>query len=527
MDRSKTRKTIGGKISLFAQVDREIAKLLHSNIEEGYPKILTTPVSHTSRRLKRGQYRADPELAKLAHSIRMGNNIDKNKPPEHITFELLYKGIGEDNNKQNDMNEPTITEEEKAKLRIQMWKIWYKIMKGYNSSYGKVSRLPLSSSGNRGGGGKRKKNIKIDIESEKKAIKEFFIEKYSDNKELRENEIAYFNNTDLAKDFVETSLLHKEVVKGWADHTIRAKSIDSTIQYPNPDGYAQLYQPIANLYMYGMQLPHQFDRKKLLNTIVYLLVKKNIYNFVDLHDCGGGTNKGHEYIRKGVGCNSYDRGAQLEMWNKAVFALKNTLPQTLYYGISGYKDMTPGTLGAWESIARINDIRHPSNSVVIHCLGGAGRSGSVMLYLLLRDVFADTKSRLQNPHFGYASINEFRSVMINKFKNPSADENTANDIEYMKQELFGVHELAYASRFRQRLNRIFFFLARHFRVEHFYTYAIPTELVAILPDDEFAKPIQRSFIDVIDTSRYPLSIQMGDIDIWNNYDKQKVIEWFN
>jgi hypothetical protein len=190
--------------------------------------------------------------------------------------------------------------------------------------------------------------------------------------------------------------------------------------------------------------------------------------------------------------------------------------------------MTPGTLGAWESIARIKDVTVPSNCVVIHCLGGAGRTGSVMLYLLLRDVFPDdTIRRLQHPHFGYASLNEFRNAMLGRFVNTSADEYTAGDIEYMKEEIFGVSKLAYASRFRQRLNRIFFFLARHFRIEQFYTYAIPTEPVAILPDDEFAVPIQRSFRDIFDTMRPPRSPQMADIDIWNNYDKQKVLEWLN
>jgi hypothetical protein len=554
MDTLSTRKTVGGKASVSTHahtgVHPELAKILHSilrrngKIKEHYRKATTATTATTvaSRRLKKGQYKAHPELSKLAHSIRIGNNIDKNKPPEHITFELLLNEIGENKNKRNEI--PIITEEEKAKVRIHMWKIWYKLMKGY-SSYGKVSRLPLSSSkllgshtssNGGGGGGKwkwKKKGTKIDIENEKAAIRKSFIDLYSNNKELQEDEIEYFDNTDLAKELVKTSLRQKEVVKGLNDDAIRMMSIRSEIKYQNPDGFTRLYQPINNVYMYGMQLPHQFDREKLLNTMLYLLTKKNIYNFVDLHDCEGGTNKGEYRILLGIGCNAYDRGCQTEMWSKALLALPH-IPPTLYYGISGCKDMTPGTLGAWESIARIKDVTVPSNCVVIHCLGGAGRTGSVMLYLLLRDVFPnDTIRRLQHPHFGYASLNEFRNVMLGRFVNTSADEYTAGDIEYMKQEIFGVSKLAYASRFRQRLNRIFFFLARHFRVEQFYTYAIPTEPVAILPDDEFAVPIRRSFRDILDTrrspqsSRSPQSPRMADIDIWNNYDKQKVIEWLN
>ena len=209
MDTLSKRKTVGGKASVSTHarahahahtgVHPELAKLLHSilrrngKIEEHYRKAATataSTASRTSRRLKKGQYKAHPELSKLAHSIRTDNNIDKNKPPEHITFELLFNEIGENKNKQNEL--PIITEEEKAKVRIHMWKIWYKLMKGY-SSYGKVSRLPLSSSkllgshtSSNGGGGKwkwKKKGTKIDIEKEKAAIRKGFIDLYSNNKE--------------------------------------------------------------------------------------------------------------------------------------------------------------------------------------------------------------------------------------------------------------------------------------------------------------------------------------------------------
>jgi hypothetical protein len=59
----------------------------------------------------------------------------------------------------------------------------------------------------------------------------------------------------------------------------------------------------------------------------------------------------------------------------------------------------------------------------------------------------------------------------------------------MKKEVFDVSKQASASRFRQRLNRIFFHLAKELKVNTFYTYGVPTEFIVNLPTDEFANPI--------------------------------------
>jgi hypothetical protein len=207
------------------------------------------------------------------------------------------------------------------------------------------------------------------------------------------------------------------------------------------------------------------------------------------------------------------------MWDKAVtFLISQNSSETekqLYeththfYGIREYVDMTAGSPAAWESISKIEDITKKENSVVVHCLGGAGRTGSVILYLLLRDTFPDDdiRRRLQKRHFGYNSIEEFISVCRSMLDNKEGIE----DIEYMKDEIFGVNEIAYASRFRQRLNRIFFFLAKHFEVTVFYTYGIPTGEVNELPKDEFSKH------------------ELRDIDWgkWESFDKESIIEWFN
>jgi hypothetical protein len=445
------------------------------------------------------QYKANQELAELAHRIRSGNNVNLYVPPAHITFEMLWNEIGEDNRKY------PIEEQEEA--RIKLWKIWCKTMKGY-SSYGKVSRKPISqskmnkSSKTKTGGGQRTDSeLLTELNATRTGILNILSKSRKREKEYKA-ELAYFKSAEKdANKYVKVALQIKYDVDDLTPDEIRALAENSVIRYPFQDdgytsGYTLLYKPVHNLYMYGMQLPHQYNRKQLLETMLYLLVKKNIYNYVDLHDCYK-TSKDVYDVVQGIGCNPYDRQAQIEIWGKAVSAMYPEESNTLYYGIEGYEDMMAGSAGAWESISRIKDVKVPSNSVVIHCLAGAGRTGSVLLYLLLRDNFAsaETIERLQQAYYGYRNISEFIEAYKSLF-------GTATDVEVMKKEVFDVSKLASATRLRQRLNRIFFHLAKEFKANTFYTFGIPTKVVVDLPDDEFSNPIERTVDwDEIDTNK--------------------------
>jgi hypothetical protein len=517
----------------------------------------------TTRRALTTRSAGDISLESLAHIIRNGSDIEKqgidpNNPPKDITYEMLFKGIGKEEY-QGKVPYNASTDKEKEELRIKWWGIWYQIINGY-SSYGKVSKvskLPISykklqkTSGSVGGTIRRVISIKTakELEAERSAaelvaadkLKAKLAEiKVSDEIDTFLLEAEYLEKTEndidtlkrlkkaiQALERVEEALKALERLEKKAPKEIKGLIRNSQIQYPS-EGFASLYQPKKGLYIYGMQLPHQFDREKLFGTMLYLLSKKKIFNLVDLHDCDGGTNGIHKEIGEGIGCNPYDRKAELEMWNKAVTSLisqdsdvkveekEEYETHTHFYGINEYVDMTPGTPAAWESISKIEDITKKENSVVVHCLGGAGRTGSVILYLLLRDardVFGEMeiKRRLGLPHFGYKSINEFIQVCKSRLDNQEGIE----DIEYMKDEIFGVSEIAYASRFRQRLNRIFFFLAERFQVTVFYTYGRPKTKPVVLPHDEFANQVLRDI---------PPN---GNENPWIGFDKTGVMDWFN
>ena len=446
--------------------------------------ILTRSIRKTAM-----EYKANSELAILAHSIRNGDNgVNPYVPPKHITFKMLWDEVGTG---KEPSKEPHPSYQPDEELRIKMWRKWYKIMKGYNT-YGKTKKAKkITKVKKTVGGQKTDTELLTELNSIRNGILNILSSKSRKIKEYNK-ELSYFKNTERdANKYVKNALQIKYDVDALTPEDIRALIENPNIKYPS-SGYASLYRPTNTLYMYGMQLPHQYDRLKLFEMMLYLISKENIYNYVDLHDCYK-TSKEVEDVMKGTGCNPYDRQAQLAMWEKAVIALeKSDTSGTssegfLYYGIEGYEDLLAGSPGAWESISKIKDVKDPTNSVVIHCLAGAGRTGSVLFYLLLRDYFnpSETKERLHKKHYGYASISEF----IENYKSLFTNSKYTEDIEYMKRELFDISKQASASRFRQRLNRIFFHLAKEFKVNTFYTYGVPTEVIK-LPTDEFANPLK-------------------------------------
>lgn len=456
-------------------------------------KAIANTKTRTVRRMAK-EHKANPELAILAHSIRSGSGSNSVKvnpyhPPKHITFEMLWDEVGTGKEPSKDTHSSYQSDEEKSQ-RIKMWRTWYKIMKGYNT-YGKATKATKSTTG---GGQKTDIELLTELNSIRKGILDI-LSKSRKREKIKEHkeELLYFKNTEKdANKYVKNALQIKYDVDALTPEDIKALLENPNIKYPS-SGYASLYRPTNTLYMYGMQLPHQYDRLKLFETMLYLISKENIYNYVDLHDCYK-TSKEVEDVMKGTGCNPYDRQAQLAMWEKAASGTgksdsTNSPERFLYYGVEGYEDMLAGSAGAWESISKIKDVKDPSNSVVIHCLAGAGRTGSVLFYLLLRDYFdpSETIERLQKKHYGYASISEFIENYKSLFTN-SSNSRYAADIEYMKKEVFDVSKQASASRFRQRLNRIFFHLAKD-KVNRFYTYGVPTEVIVNLPTDEFANPI--------------------------------------
>lgn len=224
----------------------------------------------------------------------------------------------------------------------------------------------------------------------------------------------------------------------------------------NSGVYNRLYQPfvgVKHLKLHGMSLPYQFDRTELLRNMLYLIERFDIKKFVDLHDCEGITNTS--------GCNPYDLSVGRDMFDLAVKVMKRGGRE--YINVKGYVDMRSGSYSAWHEISKI-----PDTSVyetLVHCYMGRGRTGSVLLFLLLRDCknIHTYFNLLHKPHLGYVDIFELRKALVALFD----DNDIVADVA---GELFNLIDMKRIRLLRQRLNRIFFFLAKKHKVSHVCLY---------------------------------------------------------
>lgn len=264
----------------------------------------------------------------------------------------------------------------------------------------------------------------------------------------------------------------------------------------NSGRHNKLYQPfvrLQHLKLHGMSLPYQFDRTELLRNMLYLIERFDIKNFVDLHDCEGITNTSE--------CNPYDLSVGRDMFDLAVKVMKRGGRK--YINVKGYVDMRSGSYSAWHEISKI-----PDTSVyetLVHCYMGRGRTGSVLLFLLLRDCknIDLIEYRLREPHLGYVDIFELRKALVALF-----DDN--DKVKDVAGELFNLIDMKRIRLLRQRLNRIFFFLAKKRNVSHVCLYRdIPQDPIII---EEIKRRLKREN----PTWRKP-EIELESYEAYRNY----------
>ena len=311
------------------------------------------------------------------------------------------------------------------------------------------------------------------------------------------------NSTAKARRKIRSAYLQKLIFDNLPDYSGEPRAMSYT------NGNVGLFKLNDTLHLYGMQLPPQFDRIALLHSMLYLIESKRIYSIVDLHDCAN-TNVGHPYLEDSVGCNPFDMSCSEDVYNKVMDAIKPAMPHR-YHRIVNYFDMSPGFPSAWDKISKIESTGDENNSVAVHCLAGKGRTGSVLIYLYLRDRMSslELRRRLMEPHFGYRDISELIYELNELVYNDVSTSVYSGYKRRSSREILRIgHEVSMCGLtssilLRQRLNRIFFYLARGKGMIRFYSYGRPSRRSeGDSPEYEFNFPMERRVDWGVDWSAY-------------------------
>jgi hypothetical protein len=121
---------------------------------------------------------------------------------------------------------------------------------------------------------------------------------------------------------------------------------------------------------------------------------------------------------------------------------------------------------AWDNYAGIRDIVGNNDNIV----------ASVMLFLYLRDNYTPemTKANLLKKHFGYSDSDSNYNALITGFKtdvfNTTTTRSIGNEFFKIKDDGSNVNSILRMTLLGQRLNRVFFFLARHHKCSNYFGY---------------------------------------------------------
>jgi hypothetical protein len=225
----------------------------------------------------------------------------------------------------------------------------------------------------------------------------------------------------------------------------------------------------SDLNIYSTQLPYQFNRFIMLQTFIYYMYVKEIKILLNLQGCDTNTNHGSNLNHlnpNGKGCNISDMKSEGKIWELA----KNITVATqndanIKYITAGIADFDPGTLNNWDKIfSNVGDTKLSKNKIAIHCLAGLGRTGSVVLSLMMRDVIHPQwlRDNIIYPHINYGSIQDLIKELKLLFDvNPESQK--------IMVELFDT-DPSNLQLLRTRLNCIFYSIAKYHKFQSFSMY---------------------------------------------------------
>ena len=138
-------------------------------------------------------------------------------------------------------------------------------------------------------------------------------------------------------------------------------------------------------------------------------------------------------------------------------------------------DSNLGSLETWDAISSNKGLRWDDISGIQGIVGSNNNTvASVMLFLYLRDNYTAqaTIAKLKKKHFGYSDTNF--DQLVSGFKKEvfktTATQSIGEEFFKLKDKGAMVYSISRATLLRQRLNRVFFFLARNIECNSYFYY---------------------------------------------------------
>jgi hypothetical protein len=248
--------------------------------------------------------------------------------------------------------------------------------------------------------------------------------------------------------------------------------------YPDPNGALRLYNPPGTA-LYCMQIPNNVYRIKLFQQFAFMMYDLEIDTIIDLHSCGTGLHPTGSYDGS-EGCYIFTN--EEEKMNKPLYinseretweflkkmSRENINNKNIQFwndleGV-GVEDFTAGTLNGWFKLSEYPQINDPNrNKLAIHCQSGYGRSGTVALFYLLRDVHRadfDIEKRFLGKGTSLNMFTYLESILEEKSQ---------------KREVFDNPSLFYQRLFVSRINYILLAISNYYKKKVFYLYLLPIQ----------------------------------------------------
>ena len=430
-------------------------------------------------------------------------NIDYQKPPKEVTYEMLKSSMMGDDSRDFQLKIKEIEKDKKNMVAEALWSPYAKIMFPPNNYGLYVEKNGLKH---------MNFAIKITPHKEKKTthlLRETLFSKpisplqinstkgntrFSKTKRTKRTKITQRTRLAGGKN-KKTRKKYLKKQKGGVKFDGRASLMRRN--YPNDDRSEalQLYN-YPGTALYSMQIPDNNDRLALLQQFAYMMYYLEIDSIIDLHSCGTGLHPSGRYTGF-EGC--YELTDEDEKEKKELYI--NSERETWEFvkkldreninndniqfwddreGV-GIEDFTAGTLNGWLKLSEYPEINDPENNkLAIHCQSGFGRSGIVSLFYLLRDVY-NQEYDIRKKYMGFGSSREMFDFLEEKLEE-----------EYQKSEVFGQCSLLFSQRlFISRINyiilAIYTYTYNEITEPSFYLYLLPEEQLPIIhamPDKE-------------------------------------------